>query len=71
MAGKEGGALHIKCISCRFARVDKAASEKNWTAYTCSNPNSEYHMALLNISVDGNKLKRISWSGCVCGERKT
>ena len=71
MAGREERLLRIKCISCRFAKVDKSASDKNWTAYECGNPNSEYHMALLNISVDGNELKRITWSGCACGERKT
>ena len=70
MAGKEGRALRIKCISCRFAQVDKAASEKGWTAYQCSNPESEYHKALLNITPDGNKRTRITWSGCACGERK-
>ena len=70
MAGKEGRALRIKCISCRFARVDKAASEKNWTAYECGNPESEYYKALLNVTPDGDQNSRISWSGCACGERK-
>jgi len=70
MAGKEGRALRIKCISCRFAQVDKKASDKNWTAYECGNPKSEYHKSLLNVTVNGNKLTRISWSGCAYGERK-
>ncbi len=61
---------HIKCISCRFAQVDEKASDKNWTAYECSNPESDYYKALLNVSVDGNKHARISWSGCIRGERK-
>lgn len=39
----------IKCISCRFAKLDKGASDSKWKAYECSNPKSEYHRALLNI----------------------
>ncbi|MGS0745581.1 hypothetical protein ACU70A_06475 [Syntrophomonas erecta subsp. sporosyntropha] len=70
MAGKEGRALRIKCISCRFAKVDKAASEKNWTAYECGNSESEYYRALLNVTPNGDKNTRISWSGCAYGERK-
>ncbi len=60
----------MKCISCRFATVDKSASDKDWTAYECGNPESEYHKSLINISEDGKKHKRISWSGCEHGERK-
>jgi hypothetical protein len=41
---------HIKCISCRFATVDKKASDSGWTAYECSNPKSEYYKALLNVT---------------------
>jgi hypothetical protein len=62
--------MKIKCISCRFATVDESASDKHWTAYECGNPKSEYHKSLINISEDGNKHKRISWSGCQHGERK-
>ena len=62
--------MKIKCISCRFATVDKSASDKHWNAYECGNPKSEYHKSLINISEDGNKHKRISWSGCQHGERK-
>lgn len=60
----------IKCISCRFAKLDKGASDSKWKAYECSNPKSEYHRALLNVKPDGEKLTRISWSGCPQGERK-
>jgi hypothetical protein len=62
--------MKIKCISCRFAKVDEAASDSKWMAYECSNPQSEYHRALLNVTPDGEKNIRISWSGCACGERK-
>lgn len=60
----------IKCISCSFAKEDEYSSDSKWKAYECSNPKSEYHRALLNIRSDGEKLKRISWSGCPHGERK-
>ncbi len=60
----------MKCISCRFATIDKSASDKDWMAYECGNPKSEYHKSLINISQDGKKHKRISWSGCAFGERK-
>lgn len=60
----------IKCISCRFAKLDECASDSKWDAYECSNPISEYHKALLNVTTDGGKLKRISWKGCLEGERK-
>ena len=60
----------MKCISCRFATVDETASDKHWTAYECGNPKSEYHKSLINISENGDKHKRISWSGCKHGERK-
>ena len=61
---------HIKCISCRFATADKKASDSGWTAYECSNPKSEYYKALLNVTPDGDKRIRITWSGCARGERK-
>lgn len=61
---------HIKCISCRYATVDKTASDKNWTAYECSNSMSEYHKSLLNITPEGDRNRRVSWFGCSQGERK-
>jgi hypothetical protein len=60
----------IKCISCKFAKIDESASNSKWDAYECSNPKSEYHRALLNVRPNGEMLKRISWSGCPYGERK-
>jgi hypothetical protein len=62
--------MKIKCISCRFATIDESASDRDWKAYECSNPESEYHKSLINISENGDKHKRISWSGCEQGERK-
>lgn len=61
---------HIACISCQFATVDESASDKRWMAYECSNPESEYHKSLLNVSPNGDKNARISWSGCDYAKRK-
>jgi hypothetical protein len=66
----ENGGSRMKCISCRFALVDKKASDRDWTAYQCGNPKSEYYRALINTSPEGKKHQRISWSGCEHGERK-
>jgi hypothetical protein len=60
----------MKCISCRFAVIDEAASDRDWAAYECGNPKSEYRKSLINIDKEGKKHKRISWSGCEHGERK-
>ena len=57
----------IKCADCVFTHEDKNASEKGWTAYECGNPSSEFHKALLNVTISGNKLTNISWSGCALG----
>ncbi len=62
--------MKIKCISCHFATIDESASDRDWKAYECSNPESEYHKSLINISENGDKHKRISWSGCKHGERR-
>jgi len=62
--------MKIKCISCRFAVVDESASDRDWAAYECGNPKSKYYKALINISPEGKKHKRISWYGCEHGERK-
>ena len=61
---------NIWCISCRFATVDKSASDKKWDAYECSNQKSEYHKALLNVTPKGDKNSKITWSGCELGEVK-
>jgi len=61
-------AKHIRCAQCRFARPDKKASDRNWTAYECGNRDSKYYKALLNITRGGAKLPWITWHGCVWGE---
>ena len=47
----------IKCISCKFAKIEEGASNSKWDAYECSNPKSEYHRALLNVRPNGEMLK--------------
>ena len=66
----DGSGSMIKCISCIYARQDKSASEGAWIAYECGNGKSEFYKCLLNVSVNGDKLKKISWSGCEYGVRR-
>jgi hypothetical protein len=51
-----------------YARADHAASDKQWLAYECGNPQSEYYGCLLNIKACGSKLPIIVWDGCDKGE---
>jgi hypothetical protein len=60
----------IRCADCWFARPDKAASSSAWTAFECGNDKSEYHRCLLNITPNGDKRSRITWTGCELGERR-
>ncbi len=60
----------IACISCKYATVDKSASMGGWTAYECSHSESEYDKALLNVGINGETQKRISWTGCEFGKRR-
>ena len=59
---------HIRCSRCRHVREDPEASERDWTAYECGNPASEYYKALLNVRPNGDKQQRVTWGGCPCGE---
>ena len=63
-------ANHIRCAGCRFARPDRNAITRKWTAYECGNPESGYHRCLLNVTITGDKQERITWSGCPHGERR-
>ena len=53
-----------KCSTCKFVRHDYELSEDGWTAYQCWNTESVYFRALLNVSVGGDMLKRVTWTGC-------
>lgn len=60
----------IRCASCRFARPNPALSTRCWVAYTCANRDSEFYMAVLNVSPDGEERTRITWTGCELSERR-
>ena len=59
----------VRCADCVYARADKSASDKRWTAYACGNAASEYHKALLNVTPSGEKLGKVTWPGCTSGRR--
>ena len=52
-------------------RADMVCSRQtlNWAAIQCTNPDSEFHRCLLNITPSGDKQYRVTWGGCPCGER--
>ena len=60
----------IHCAACEFSRPDRKASTAGWTAYACTNPESEYFGSLLNVTVDGKKQDRITWTGCESMRKK-
>ena len=51
-------------------RLDTLCSRQmlKWPAIQCTNPESEYYRALLNVTPSGDMQDRVTWSGCVCGE---
>ena len=53
-------------------RSDTICSQQTltWAAVQCINPDSEYHRCLLNITPNGDKQQRVTWSGCPLGERR-
>ena len=53
-------------------RIEMICSKQEllWAAIQCTNPESEYHKALLNVSINGDMQDRITWSGCIDGERR-
>ena len=60
----------LHCSKCKYALPDPTASTRKWTAIECTNCESEYHKALLNVSEKGEMQSYISWHGCELGERK-
>ena len=53
-------------------RLDMICSKQElvWAAIQCTNPESEYHKALLNVSINGDPQDSVTWSGCIDGERR-
>jgi len=59
---------HIRCSHCRYVRHDPTADQPGWKAMKCGNAGSDYHKALLNVTVNGDTQSRITWGGCPLGE---
>jgi len=57
----------IKCYDCTFA-IEAIRNKR--TVFVCSNKNSEFHKALLNINIDGKSSIRPTWRGCTLGKVK-
>ena len=76
----------IKCALCRFAQIDpdapgngiievcnrrtRARRKVRWDGVECTNRNSEYYKALLNINPEGKQMLKVTWTGCPLGERR-
>ena len=60
-----------KCKQTCQRRSDTLCSQQmlKWPAIQCTNHESEYYRALLNITLGGDKQDRITWTGCPLGER--
>ena len=59
---------HVRCKGCQYARPDKTASEKKWTAYECGNCASDYYKSLLNVNRAGAMQPKMVWPGCKWGK---
>ena len=58
----------IKCADCRHAYQTEVSVGKRQPVYKCGNFESEAHMAVLNVTSNGNMTKEIVWTGCSAGE---
>ena len=64
------GKKECKCgKGCKFKGTDDICPMQIllWKAVQCTNPDSEYHRSLLNVTVNGDKQTAITWSGCAEG----
>jgi len=52
-------------------RLDTICSQQTlkWAAIQCANPESEYHRALLNVTLGGDSQDQVTWVGCPLGEK--
>jgi hypothetical protein len=64
--------INPKCKQSCERRLDAVCSGQQlvWAAIQCTNPKSEYHRALLNITLNGDIQSRVTWNGCACGETR-
>ena len=63
--------INPKCKQSCERRLDTLCSQQmlKWPAIQCTNTESEYYRALLNITLGGDKQERITWACCPLGER--
>jgi hypothetical protein len=78
----KGCEFNIKCTcrkkvcicgkGCKYRKTDDVCpkQELKWAAYECGCFDSEYFKALLNVGINGHRMKRVAWSGCEYGERR-
>jgi hypothetical protein len=54
---------------CKIKKTDSICEKQTikWAAIQCDCTYSEYHMALLKITSNGDRLKGIAWQGCESG----
>ena len=59
--------------SCVFEKTDKICPKQTikWAAYECGCAESDYFLALLNVTRDGGRLPCVTWRGCEDGVRRT
>ena len=67
------GKKKCKCgEGCEFKHTDEICPKQKikWKAVQCVCSVSPYQYSLLNVTINGDKLKRVSWSGCEHGKRR-
>lgn len=60
------------CASCKYAAEDMTTKGReevdgrvqNWVGIERSNPDSDYYLALLNITSRGRARAKVTWRGC-------
>ena len=57
---------------CEFKYTERICPKQilKWEAIQCANADGPYHRSLLNVTINGEKQKEITWSGCEYGERR-
>jgi len=53
-----------KCIECKFVESNITKNDKHWHAYICTNEQSIFNKAILNITWKGAKQLIPTWTGC-------
>ena len=66
------------CANCKYAVEDVSTeswervhnSYQVWVGIECSNPDSKYYKALLNITKKGTPQSEVTWKGCELHKEK-